>query len=204
MKLLVGCEFSQVITKAFRDKGHEAYSCDLWPGDINPEWHMQQDVLTIIDQDWDMAIFHPPCTFLSVTGNRWMQPKYAKKYPDRQRNREDAIEFFMKLANADIEKICIESSQGIMSTKWKKPTQIIQPYEFGHPVAKRTCLWLKNLPPLIHTIIVEPEYVTYKSGKRLSKWYADIGAKKPPPQERMKLRSKTFEGIAQAMATQWG
>ena len=204
MKILVGCEFSQTITKAFRDKGHEAYSCDVLPGDIEPKWHMQKDVLTIIDQDWDLAIFHPPCTYLSVTGNRWMQPKYAKKYPTRQQDRKDAIEFFMRLANANIEKICVESSQGIMSTKWKKPTQIIQPYEFGHPVAKRTCLWLKNLPPLMHTTIVEPEYVTYKSGKRLSKWYADIGAKKYPTQKRMKLRSKTFDGIAQAMADQWG
>ena len=204
MRILIGCEFSQIVTMAFRKKGHEAYSCDLLPGEIDPKWHIQADVLTMINQDWDLAIFHPPCTYLSVTGNRWFHPKYAKKYPTRHQDREDAKEFFMALANAPIEKICIEYSQGIMSTCWRKPDQIIQPYQFGHAVAKRTCLWLKNLPPLVHTKIVEPEYVTYKSGKRLSKWYADIGAAKPPPEERRKLRSKTFQGIADSMADHWG
>ena len=204
MKILVACEFSGTVRDAFRLKGHDAWSCDILPCDADDKYHYQRDVLEVIDEKWDMLIAHPPCTYLSVTGNRWMLPKYAKKYPTRQQDRKDAIEFFMKMANANIEKICVESSQGIMSTRWKKPTQIIQPYEFGHPVAKRTCLWLKNLPPLMHTTIVEPEYVTYKSGKRLSKWYADIGAKKYPAQKRMKLRSKTFQGIGNAFADQWG
>lgn len=203
MKILIACEFSGTVRDAFRSKGHDAWSCDILPCDADKKYHYQCDVLEVIDKKWDMMIAHPPCTYLSVTGNRWMQPKYLEKYPNRLQDREDAVEFFMKLVNAKIEKICVESAQGIMSTRWKKPTQIIQPYQFGHPVAKRTCLWLKNLPPLMQTLEVEPEYVTYKSGKRLSKWYADIGAKKPPPEERMKLRSKTFDGIAQAMADQW-
>ena len=204
MKILIACEFSGVVRDAFRLKGHDAWSCDILPCDADEKYHYQCDVLEIIDKNWDIMIAHPPCTYLSVTGNRWFHPKYAKKYPTRHQDREDAKEFFMALANALIEKICVESAQGIMSTCWRKPDQIIQPYQFGHTVAKRTCLWLKNLPPLMHTVIVEPEYVTYKSGKRLPKWYADIGAAKPPPQERMKLRSKTFQGIADSMATQWG
>lgn len=204
MKILIGCEYSGVVRDAFRLKGHDAWSCDLLPCDADEKYHYQCDVFDVIDKNWDMMIAHPPCTYLSVTGNRWMQPKYAEKYPTRQQDREDAIEFFMALADAPIEKICIENSQGIMSTRWRKPDQIIHPYQFGHPVAKRTCLWLKNLPPLMYTTIVESEYVTYKSGKRLSKWYADIGAKKYPTQKRMKLRSKTFQGIGDAFADQWG
>jgi hypothetical protein len=204
MRVLVACEYSGVVRNAFRLKGHEAWSCDILPCESDEKYHYQCDIFEVIDKNWDMMIAHPPCTYLSVTGNRWFHPAYAKKHPGRQQKREDAKAFFMALANAPIEKICIENAQGIMSTYWRKPDQIIQPYQFGHPAAKRTCLWLKNLPPLMHTEIVEPEYVTYKSGKRLSKWYADIGAAKPPPEERRKLRSRTFQGIANSMATQWG
>ncbi len=204
MKILIACEFSGVVRDAFRLKGHDAWSCDILPCDADKKYHYQCDIFDVIDKGWDMMIAHPPCTFLSVSGNRWFNPKYAEKYPTRHQDREDAKEFFMALANASIEKICIENAQGIMSTCWRKPDQIIQPYQFGHPFAKRTCLWLKNLPPLMYTGIVEPEYITYKSGKKMPKWYADIGAKKPPPKERMKLRSKTFQGVADAFADQWG
>lgn len=204
MRLLVACEFSGVVRDAFRSKGHDAWSCDILPCDADERYHYQCDVLEVIDKDWNMMIAHPPCTYLSVTGNRWFHRAYSERHPDRQQKREDAKKFFLKLANAPIEKICVESAQCIMSTCWRKPDQIIQPYQFGHPAAKRTCLWLKNLPPLMHTEIVEPEYVTYKSGKRLSKWYADIGAAKFPKQERIKQRSRTFGGIGEAMADQWG
>jgi hypothetical protein len=204
MKILVACEYSGVVRDAFRSKGHDAYSCDLLPCDGDEKYHYQCDVFKVTGKNWDMMIAFPPCTYLSVSGNRWFHRAYSEKFPTRQQDREDAKTFFMALANAPIETICIENAQGIMSTCWRKPDQIIHPYQFGHPVAKRTCLWLKNLPPLVPTETVEPEYVTYESGKRLSKWYADIGAAKPPPDERRKLRSRSFEGIAQAMADQWG
>ena len=204
MKILVACEYSGVVRDAFRLKGHDAWSCDILPCDADEKYHYQCDIFDIIDKSWDMMIACPPCTYLSVSGNRWFLPKYAERYPNRQRDREDAVEFFMKLANAPIEKICIENSQGIMSTRWRKPNQIIHPYQFGHPVAKRTCLWLKNLPPVMHTTIVEPEYETFPSGKRVSKWYMNILALNPPLEERRKLRSKTFKGIAMAFANQWG
>jgi hypothetical protein len=151
-----------------------------------------------------MMIAFPPCTYLALSGNRWFSPKYVERYPNRQRDREDAVKFFMKLANAPIEKICIENSQGIMNTRWRRPDQTIHPYHFGHPVQKRTCLWLKNLPPLMYATVVEPEYTTFASGKRVSKWYMDILAMNPPLEERRKLRGKTFQGIGDAFADQWG
>ncbi len=203
MRILLACEYSGVVRDAFRSKGHDAWSCDILPSDAGKKYHYQCDIFEVIDKDWDMMITFPPCTYLSISGNRWFNPKYAKKFPTRQQDREDAKEFFMALANAPIGKICIENAQGIMSTCWRKPDQIIHPYQFGHAASKRTCLWLKDLPLLIPTEIVEPEYITYKSGKKMPKWYADIGAAKPPPEVRRKLRSRSFGGIAQAMADQW-
>jgi len=204
MKVLIACEESQTVCKAFRELGNEAYSCDLYEcSGGHPEWHIKGDAIEEAHRGgYDLMIAHPPCTYLTVTGNRWFKPEYADRFPNRPQQREEAVEFFMKLANAPIDKICIENPLGIMSTRWRKPDQIIQPYQFGHTEAKKTCLWLKNLPPLKHTKIVEPEYITYKSGKRMAKWYSD--AVKLPPEERSKLRSKTFEGIAKAMAAQWG
>jgi len=203
MKILVACEESQAVTKEFRELGHEAYSCDIQEcSGGHPEWHIKGDVLPLLDQEWDLIIAHPPCTYLTVTGNRWFNvDKYGDKAIQRAKDREEAIEFFMKLANAKCEKIAIENPIGIMSTKWRKPDQIIQPYQFGHPEAKKTALWLKGLPPLKHTSLVEPEYIEYKSGKRMAKWYAE--AWHLPKEERTKLRSKTFYGIAKAMAEQW-
>ena len=204
MKILIACEESQTVCKAFRARGHEAYSCDILPcSGGHPEWHLQEDVIPLLKQKWDMIIAHPTCTFLTVTGNRWFNiDKYGDKAIKRHKDRKKAIKFFMKLANAKCDKIAVENPIGIMSTYWRKPDQIIQPFQFGHKEAKKTALWLKGLPKLKHTKIVEPEYITYKSGKRMAKWYAE--AWKLPKDERTKLRSKTFQGIANAMAKQWG
>lgn len=196
MKILVACEESQVVTKAFRDIGHEAYSCDIIEtSGNNPEWHLQINVLDMIAcQSWDMMIAFPPCTHLCVSGARW--------FKDKKREQPQAIDFFMTLVNAPIQKIAIENPIGIMSTYYRKPDQIIQPWQFGHSATKATCLWLKNLPKLTPTNIVEKgEQIKFKSGRSMPKWYAD--AFKLPPKERAKIRSKTFKGIADAMAHQW-
>jgi hypothetical protein len=201
MKILIACEFSGIVRDAFKAKGHDAWSCDLLPTEREGN-HIQGDVLEILDDGWDMMIAHPPCTYLTVTGNKWFKPEYKERFPTREQDRKDAIEFFMALANAPIPKICIENPIGIMSSLWRKPNQIIQPYQFGHTEAKKTCLWLRGLMPLEPTKLVEPEYITFKSGKRMAKWYVD--AVKLPKAERSKLRSRTFQGIADAMADQWG
>lgn len=203
MRVLVACEFSQVVTKAFRDLGHEAYSCDIEPCEINPEWHFECDIKEVLNKGWDLMIAHPPCTFLTVTGNKWFKPEYKDRFPTRHQDREDAKAFFMMLANAPIDKIAIENPIGIMSTYWRKPDQVIQPWQFGHEASKSTCLWLKNLPLLTPTNIVgKGEFVTYKSGKRMTKWYAD--AAQYDAKTRAKIRNRTFQGIADAMAMQWG
>lgn len=201
MKVLVACEYSGTVRDAFIRGGHQAMSCDLLPTDV-PGPHYQGSVLDVLGDGWDLMIAHPPCTFLTVTGNRWFKDEYKDRFPTRQQDRVDAIKFFMVLANAPIQKICIENPVGVMSRYWRKPDQIIQPFNFGHEEAKKTCLWLKGLPKLQQTITVEPKYTTFKSGKRLATWYTD--ALKLPKQERMKVRSKTFQGIADAMADQWG
>ena len=205
MKILVACEESQTVCKAFRAKGHEAYSCDILPcSGGHPEWHIQGDALIeAYSGKYDMMIAHPPCTYLTVTGNRWFNvDRYGKKALKRIEDRKEAVSFFIKLLEAPIEKICVENPVGVISSLYKKPEQIIQPFYFGHEEAKKTCLWLKNLKPLIHTKIVQPKYTTYKSGKRMATWYAD--AIKLPKHERSMLRSKTFQGIADAMSDQWG
>ena len=198
MKILLACEESQAVTKAFRDKGHEAYSCDLYEtsGD-HSKWHIQGDVLPLLNQEWDMIIAFPPCTHLASSGAAWFE---AKRADGRQ---QAAIDFFMALANAHCDKIAIENPVGIMSSQWRKPDQIIQPYQFGDSFSKRTCLWLKGLPKLVPTNVVDPgESITYASGKKMPKWYAE--AWKLSSEERSKARSKTFPGIAKAMADQWG
>lgn len=221
MKVLVACEESQRVCIAFRDKGHEAYSCDIQEcSGGHPEWHILGDVLPILNgntkfitQDgtlheisgkWDMIIAHPPCTYLTVTGNRWFNiEKYGKKAIKRYEQRKEAIQFFFRIVNAKCDKIAIENPIGIMSTVWEKPTQIIQPFMFGEPFEKRTCLWLKNLPKLNSTkLVIPPERIKFKSGKTMPEWYAKLWAL--PKEEREKERSKTFIGIARAMAEQWG
>lgn len=215
MRILIGCERSQVVTKAFRERGHEAYSCDLVPTEGNADWHIEGDVLKHLADGWDLMIAHPPCTFLAVSGAAWFD---HPRYPDRRENQQEAADFFMAFANAPIERICIENPVSVMSTIWRKPDQIIQPYYFGDEATKTTCLWLKNLSLLRYgqevqlafgetkppqTEIVNPgEHIIYKSGAKMPKWYAD--ARSLPKEERQALRSKTFQGIAQAMAEQWG
>lgn len=220
MKILVACEESQAVTKEMRKFGHEAYSCDIIDqSGGHSEWHIKEDVLPLLNGNcsfkttdgiehhingtWDMIIAFPPCTYLTVTGNSWFNiEKYGEKAIQRHKDREDAIKFFMTFVNADCPRIAIENPVGVMSSKWRKPNQIINPYEFGDPFEKRTCLWLKGLPELKSTNIVEiPERKKYDSGRSMPAWYAD--AWKLPKSERAKLRSKTFPGIANAMATQW-
>ena len=221
MKVLVACEESQRVCIAFREKGHEAYSCDIQEcSGRHPEWHILGDVLPILNgntkfitQDgtlheisgkWDMIIAHPPCTYLTVTGNRWFNiEKYGKKAIKRYEQRKEAIQFFFRIVNAKCDKIAIENPIGIMSTVWEKPTQIIQPFMFGEPFEKKTCLWLKNLPKLNSTkLVIPPERIKFKSGKTMPEWYAKLWHL--PKEEREKERSKTFIGIARAMAEQWG
>lgn len=206
MRVLVACEESQRVCISFRNRGHEAYSCDLLPcSGGHPEWHIQGDCLKeIAGGGYDLIIAHPPCTYLTVTGNRWFDvKKYGQKAIERQKLRQGAIDFFMQIANAKCDKIAIENPVGAISSAWRKPDQIIQPYEYGHPMTKKTCLWLKNLPLLKPTNIVEPEFVICADGKRYSKVHVQTFSIKDP-QERAKIRSKTFWGIADAMASQWG
>lgn len=197
MKILVACEESQAVTLELRKLGHEAYSCDIEPcSGGHPEWHLQQDVLPLLKEKWDMIIAFPPCTHLAVSGAAWFE---QKRKDGRQ---QQGIDFFMELTKADCPKIAIENPVGIMSSHYRKPDQIIQPYEYGEPFEKRTCLWLKGLPKLIPTDIVTPEKrKEFASGKTMPAWYADLWHLSGP--ERAKARSKTFPGIAKAMALQW-
>jgi len=201
LRVLVACEFSGVVREAFREKGHEAYSCDILPSEQPTKYHIQDDVLKHLTEEWDLLIAFPPCTYLCVTGNKWMKPEFKERFPNRWQQRLDAIRFFKKFAEAPIDKICIENPVGIMSRIWRKPTQIIQPYYFGHSEPKKTCLWLKNLPFLKPTRGGDmPKYFKSKSGKNHAEWYH----KPAPSEERTKMRERTFTGIAQAMANQWG
>lgn len=205
MRILVACEESQEVCKAFRARGHEAYSCDIQEcSGGHPEWHIQGDALEAIKGEWDMIIAFPPCTYLTVTGNRWFNiERYGEKAIQRRMDREEAAEFFLKFANANCEKIAIENPIGYMSTAYRKPDQIIQPYMFGHPARKATCLWLKGLEQLKPTKIVQPEIIQYKNGKGTDNpWHMET--MNLPAGERQKARSKTFPGIAAAMAAQWG
>tara|TARA_B100000497_G_scaffold78030_1_gene87161 strand:- start:37 stop:654 length:618 start_codon:yes stop_codon:yes gene_type:complete len=205
MKILLACEESQAVTKEFRKLGHEAFSCDILPcSGGHPEWHLQQDVTELLKQEWDMIIAFPPCTYLTVTGNRWFNiERYGDKAIKRHADRKEAIDFFMMFANAKCDRIAIENPVGVMSSEWRKPNQIINPFQFGDPFEKKTCLWLKGLPILLPTKIVQPPKRTeFKSGKSHPSWYAD--ALKLPKEQRTKIRSKTFPGIAKAMANQWG
>ena len=204
MKVLVACEESQAVCKEFRKRGHEAYSCDILPcSGGHPEWHLQQDVLPLLRKKWDMIIAFPPCTYLTVTGNRWFNiDRYGEKAIQRHKDRKDAIDFFMAFANADCEKIAIENPVGIMSSRWRKPDQYIEPYMFGDPEKKKTGLWLKGLPLLKPTNIVEPVIIHCKSGANEPRWHMET--MHLPKEERSRVRSQTFIGIAKAMAEQWG
>ena len=214
MRILLACEESQSVCLEMRKKGHEAFSADIMEcSGPHPEWHIKGDVLEIINDDWDMMIAFPPCTHLAVSGARHFEQKR------RDGRQQQGMDFFMKMAEANIPKIAIENPIGIMSTHYKKPSQIIHPYHFGDPYSKATCLWLKNLPLLnynrkndiiidgalqkeinfseLPTEVDKGEFVTFSSGKRMAKWYNEASG-------NGHLRSKTFPGIAKAMASQWG
>ena len=209
MRILVACEESQAVTKELRKLGHEAFSCDLLPCSGGyPEWHYQQDVFEVIEKGWDMMIAHPPCTFLAVSGARWLYNKDGSKNEQRYKDQAEALDFVQKLMDAPIDKIAIENPISVISSKIKKPNQIVQPWMFGDKAQKSTCLWLKNLPNLEATDIVEKgEFIEFTSKKgvkkRQAKWYFDALKTAKTPAERRTLRSKTFKGMAEAMAEQW-
>lgn len=200
MKILVACEYSGVVREAFKKLGHDVISCDLLPTE-QPGQHYQGDVTDLLKESWDMIIAFPPCTDLAVSGARYFE---QKRLDGRQ---QKSIDFFMMLANADCPKIAIENPVGIMSSKWRKPNQIIQPWQFGHPESKKTCLWLKGLPLLEPTEILEtPEcgYWENQTKDKQNKLMVDgkwIGFN---DKRTAHLRSKTYQGIADAMANQWG
>jgi hypothetical protein len=189
MKVLTACEYSGIVRDAFIKKGHEATSCDFLPTERDGP-HYQGDVLDIINQNWDLMIAHPPCTHLAVSGARW--------FKDKQKEQKKALNFVRKLIDAPIEKIALENPISIISTKIRKPSQIIQPWQFGHPENKRTCFWLKNLP-----LLEETNNVKHKM-KNMSKKETDKIHHMSPGPERGKQRSITYTGIAEAMAEQWG
>lgn len=196
MKVLIACEHSGVVRDQFLLMGHDAMSCDILPSDI-PGPHYQGDVREVLRQGWDLMIAHPPCTYLAVSGMHWTtrglrDPKLT----------EDALDFVRTLMDAPIEKIAIENPVSVISSRIRKPDQIIQPYQFGHDASKKTCLWLKNLPGLICTEYIHPRVV---DGKNRWSNQTDSGQNKlSPSDDRWKLRSQTFLGIAEAMAKQWG
>lgn len=224
MNVLVACEESQEVCIAFRERGHNAFSCDIQePSGGHPEWHILCDALKAIEGGWvttmdgkkhdigkwDLLIAHPPCTFLTISGNRWFNiERYGDRALERLKARKKAAEFFMAFVNADIPCVCVENPVGYMSTHYRKPDCIVQPYEFGHHARKKTCLWLKNLPPLIPTDVVSPGEIMpggYSVGA--SAYYAmDENGKilRWNDPRTAKARSKTFPGIAKAMASQWG
>ena len=192
MKILIACEFSGIVRDAFIAAGHDAVSCDLGPSE-RPGPHYQRDVLEILDWGWDMMVAFPPCTHISVSGARY----FAEKRRDGRQ--QQAIGFFMLLAAARIERIAIENPVGIMSRIYRPWDQMIQPYEFGHNESKRTCLWLKNLPPLMAT-----NCISNLPGQRRANQTMSGQNNVPPGPDRAKIRSKTYRGVADAMATQWG
>jgi site-specific DNA-cytosine methylase len=183
MRVLIACEYSGAVRRAFRTRGHDAISCDILPAEDNSPHHIQGDVTAAIGEDWDMVIAFPPCTHLASSGARW----FAEKRADGRQ--QAAIEFFLLLANCAAPRVAVENPIGIMSTQYRKPDQIIQPWQHGHGETKATCLWLRNLPPLTPTDIV--------SGREPRIW------KMAPGPDRAKERSRTYAGIADAMAAQW-
>ena len=195
MRLLVACEYSGTVRDAFIRAGHDAMSCDLLPTDAAGP-HYQGDVFDIINDGWDMMIAHPPCTYLSVSGMHWT----ARGLRDPKLT-EDALEFVQRLMDAPIERIAVENPISVISSRIRKPDQIINPWQFGHDASKRTCLWLKNLPLLVPTKIIEPRIV---NGKKRWANQTDSGQNRlPPSDDRWKIRSETYTGIADAMAQQW-
>jgi hypothetical protein len=230
MNILVACEESQAVTIELRLLGHNAFSCDLLPcSGGHPEWHFKIDVFEAIEnkggtlqngndvkiENWDMMIANPPSNYLELGGEQWYfhpadkhlpvaQRRPHPKYPNRAANRDAAFKFFIDLANAPIQKIALENTVGIISSRYRKPDQIVQPFMFGDEATKKTCLWLKNLPTLEPTNLVgEGERIHFKSGKSQSKWSYDLLSRSKSNEERTIMKSKTFMGMAKAMAEQW-
>lgn len=230
--ILIACEESQTICKAFRNRGFNAYSCDIIEcSGGHPEIHFKADALEVIPnkggkletgdyyylpegEEWDLLIAHPPCTYLTVSGARWMYHPDDKDLPleerrehpkhiGRRQKQKEAAEFFMEFTKTGIKHWAIENPVGYMSSYYRKPDQIVQPYWFGDSASKKTCLWLNNLPLLVSTNMVDPgEKLVAKNGWSMAKWISD--AYKLPVEERRKIRSKTFQGFAEAIANQWG
>lgn len=197
MRVLVGCEYSGRVRNAFREAGHDAWSCDLLPSEDDSPFHIHGDVLPLLDQGWDLGIFHPPCTYLAVSGLHW-----NKRDPARAAKTEEALDFVRALMSAPIERIAVENPVSCISSRIRKPDQIIQPYEFGEDASKKTCLWLKNLDLLTPTQMVAPRLV---DGKPRWSNQTDSGQNRlGPSEDRWKERSRTFAGVAKAMAEQWG
>ena len=190
MRVLVACEYSGRVREAFRKLGHDAWSCDIIPADDNSPYHYQCDVREVLDKGWDLMVAHPPCTYLASSGLHW-----NKRIAGRQEKTEEALEFIQLLMNAPIERIAIENPIGCISSRIRKPEQIIQPWQFGEDASKSTCLWLKNLPKLEPTKIIKKE--------RYANQTASGQNNLPPSKDRWKLRSTTYQGIADAMANQW-
>jgi hypothetical protein len=181
MKVLIACEYSGRVRDAFRKQGHDAWSCDVLPTDADPQWHIRDDVLQHLDEGWDLMVAHPPCTHLSISGARWFKDKLPQQ--------RAALDFVMRLLDAPIDRIALENPISIISSKIRQPDQVIQPWWFGHDELKATCLWLKNLPPLQPTsVVADPRPVIHHM---------------PPSPDRSRLRSLTYQGIADAMAQQW-
>ena len=206
MNVLIACEESQAVCKAFRERGHNAFSCDLKPcTGGHPEWHIQGDVLALLDKKWDLIIAHPPCTYMSKAGARWMYPTAGNITQERLAKAMEAKEFFLKILNADCYRIAIENPRPLKVVDLPKPSQVIQPYQFGHPYSKATCLWLKGLSPLEPTEVLT-EYKPYcpsnTGGVTRGQSYNKGGAIRAA--DDCVNRSKTFDGIAKAMAEQWG
>ncbi len=210
MKILIACEESQTITNLYREKGYEAYSCDILDcSGGNPQWHLKGDALAYAySGGFDMMIAHPPCTYLAVSGARWMYNKDGSVNQERLSNQNKALDFVKKLMDAPIDKIAVENPISVISSKIRKPDQIVHPYWFGDKASKSTCLWLKNLPLLTATNMVSKgeffEWVDKKGKKkRQAQWYMDALKKAKTPEQRRTLRSKTFEGMAKAITEQW-
>lgn len=208
MRVLVGCEYSGVVRDAFTKMGHDAWSCDFEPAET-PGNHYQGDVKDIINDNWDVGIFHPPCTFLAGSGVRWLshpddthlpfdERRPHPQYPNRRQDMRDAMDFVLFLYNSNIPRVAIENPIGLLSTMWRKPNQIIQPWQYGHEKMKSTCLWLRGLPELIPTNIVGPPPVDSVERR---KWQ-DVWMASPGP-NRWKDRSRTYKGFGDAMANQW-
>lgn len=202
MKILIACESSGTVREALRDLGHDAWSCDLLPADDGSPHHIQGDALEVAySGEWDMMIAHPPCTYLTVSGLHW-----NGRVPGRAAKTEEALAFVRKLMDAPIERIAIENPVGAISTRIRKADQYIQPYQFGDDASKKTGLWLKNLPPLVSTVDPFPGRIVEHNGKQVQRWsnQTDSGQNRlPPSPNRWKERSKTYPGIADAMAHQW-